>query len=199
MGVVVIAAVVILVVTGGIDLGSDDEEDPLALADAPTTVEEDERTDSQASTDAASAAAGSVSAVDASSTMPYRINQPFQYGDLRILITELLLSESVSEGSDELEAIEQFASVSVTVRNTGATPRSLRDSLQLIDGDERLFTASGEATAAAARRAVGRGDGLETVLQPGISTDLVVVFEVPEGVEEFRLRVSGGYVYVSLE
>ena len=207
VGIVVIAAAAVVIVSGGVSLGSDDDEDPLALAETSSTTESDASADvgsdddSAASTQAAdiAPAADGAAASAAAASAALERDQPFQFGDLRIAVTDLRLSRIVSEGSDEQAAIEQFASVSLTARNTGLIPSSLRDSLQLVDDQGRLFTASDEATAAVARRSTERADALVTVLQPGITTDLIVVFEVPEEVEGLQLRVTGGYVDVSLE
>jgi len=207
VGIVVIAAVIVVIVSGGVNLGSDDDGDPLAIPEAPTTAAADGSADVQSDDGLAASAqendsadAGDASDADAAGALATQLrDQPFQFGDLRIAVTDLRLSRIVSEGSDEQEALERFASVSLTVRNTGLIPSSLRDSLQLVDDQGRLFTASDEATAAVARRSTERADALVTVLQPGITTDLIVVFEVPEEVEGLQLRVTGGYVDVSLE
>jgi hypothetical protein len=207
VGIVVIAAVAVVIVSGGVSLGSDDDEDALALAETPSTTASDASADVESDGDsAASTQADDNAPADdgpgasaAAASAALERDQPFQFGDLRIAVTDLRLSRIVSEGSDEQAAIEQFASVSLTVRNTGLIPNALGDALQLVDDQGRLFTASGEASAAVARRSADQADALETILQPGITTDLIVVFEVPEEVEGLRLRITGGYIDVSLE
>ncbi len=87
----------------------------------------------------------------------------------------------------------------MTVRNDSEASVSLAGRLQLLDVQGRIFSPDAEATAAVALRDESRRDGLVVDLQPGLETDLVVVFQVPEQDERFRLRLSGGYVDVELD
>ena len=185
VGVVVIAVIVLFVVTGGIDLGGSDDDDPLAI----------EQLDDQAEEDATASNGGQGSSPGA--TQPQ--DQAFQFGDLRVVVTDLQLSATVSEGRDTVAAIEQFASVLLTVRNTGTRPVSLAGALLLIDERGRTFTPNVMATAAVALRNDSRFDALTFELQPSIATNLVVVFDVPEEVLGLRLRLLGGYVDVDLD
>ena len=151
--------------------------------------------------DAADAGAEDAAAADrptAAGDAPQQ-DEAFQFGSLRLAVTGIRLSTMVSEGRDTLEAIEQFASVLLTVRNTSDAPVSLAGRLLLLDGQGRIFSPDAEATAAAALRAESRRDGLVVDLQPGLETELVVVFQVPEEAENFRLRLSGGSVDVELD
>lgn len=185
VGVVVIAVIVLFLVSGGIDLGGGDDDDPLAI----------EQLDDQVEGDASDASSGQDTSPSATQTE----DQPFQFGDLRVVVTELQLSTIVSEGRDTVEAIEQFASVLLTVRNTGTRPVSLAGALLLIDEGGRTFTPNVMATAAVALRDDSRFDALSFELQPSIATNLVVVFDVPEEVLGLRLRLLGGYVDVDLD
>ena len=128
-----------------------------------------------------------------------RLDQAFLFGDLRVVVTDLQLSTMVSEGRDTVAAIEQFASVLLTVRNTGTRPVSLAGALLLIDERGRTFTPNVMATAAVALRNESRFDALTFELQPSIATNLVVVFDVPEEVLGLRLRLLGGFVDVDLD
>ena len=128
VGIVVVAAVIVVIVSGGVSLGSDNDGDPLAIPDVPaaTAADESPAVESDAGSSASaqandSADAGDVAGLDAAtSSAALRFDQPFQFGDLRIAVTDFGTSQIVSEGSDEQEALEQFASVRLTVRNTGA-------------------------------------------------------------------------------
>ena len=184
VGVVVIAVIVLFLVSGGIDLGGSDDEDPLAIEQL-----NDEDADETASSGGQGSSPGEVQIQD----------QAFQFGDLRVVVTDLRLSTMVSEGRDTVEAIEQFASVLLTVRNTGTTPVSLAGALLLIDEEGRTFTPNVMATAAVALRDDSRFDGLSFELQPSIATNLVVVFDVPQEASGLRLRLLGGYVDVDLD
>ncbi len=82
---------------------------------------------------------------------------------------------------------------------TGGEPLSLDGGLQLVDASGRVFTPNPVATAAAAGRIDDREDALAIRLQPGITADLIVVFDVPNDAEDFRLRLRGGFVDVTLD
>ena len=189
VGVVVIVVIAFLVVGGGVDLGTlDDNEGALGASEQ---VQED--------------ASGAVSSDEATSEAPLSTGSAsqqdvaFQFGDLLLAVTDIRVSRLVSEGVDEVEAIERFATVLLTVRNTGDAPLSLNEQLQLLDDQGRAFSPDAEATAAVAVRDGSANDALVARLQPDLEIELVVVFQVPEGAENFRLRVRGGYVDVVLE
>ncbi len=224
VGLVVIGVVVFLIASGGLSTGSD-VEDSLALpesaADAddigPDDVgpgdggsaavaasedaseDEDEDEGDNASASAEGTSDGAAPFAGSSALGALTMETPFQFGDLRVAVTDLALSDIVSEGSDEQLAIALFATVRLSVRVTGGEPLSLEGSLQLVDAAGRVFTPNPVATAAAAARIEDRADALTIRLQPGITTDLIVVFDVPNDAEEFRLRLSGGFVDVTLE
>jgi hypothetical protein len=185
VGIVVIVVVIFLIASGGVDLGSSDDDG--GVLGASEQGEDEDAGDADAD-DSPAAASGAA-----------RQDEAFQFGDLRLAVTDLRLSTLVSEGRDTVEAIEQFATVLLTVRNTSDAPVSLGGRLLLLDGRGRIFSPDAEATAAVALRDESRRDGLVVVLQPGLETDLVVVFQVPDLAENLRLRLSGGYVDVELD
>lgn len=189
VGIVVIVVVIFLIVSGGVDLGSSDDDGGLLGASEQV---EDEATDEDA---------GEAAADDGSAALSGAAQQDeaFQFGELRLAVTDIRLSTIVSEGRDTVEAIEQFATVLLTVRNSSDAPVSLAGRLLLLDGQGRTFSSDAEATAAVALRDESRRDGLVVDLQPGLETELVVVFQVPEQAENFRLRLSGGFVDVELD
>ncbi len=189
VGIVVIVVVIFLIASGGVDLGSsDDDGGVLGAIEQAADEDEDEDAGDADADDSPAVASGAA-----------RQDEAFQFGDLRLAVTDLRLSTLVSEGRDTVEAIEQFATVLLTVRNTSDAPVSLGGRLLLLDGRGRIFSPDAEATAAVALRDESRRDGLVVALQPGLETDLVVVFQVPELAENLRLRLSGGYVDVELD
>ena len=183
VGIVVIVVVIFLIASGGVDLGSSDDDG--GVLGATEQVEDD----------------GDAAADDGSVLLSGAAQQDeaFQFGELRLAVTDIRLSTIVSEGRDTVEAIEQFATVLLTVRNSSDGPVSLADRLLLLDGQGRIFSPDAEATAAVSLRDESRRDGLVVDLQPGLETELVVVFQVPEQAENFRLRFSGGFVDVELD
>jgi len=189
VGIVVVVVVVFMFATGGFDLSGDDNDDPLALDTTEQSADDDTPAPEADTSAAEPAPGGTVRSQD----------NAFQFGDLRMAVTDIRLTTSVSEGRDTVEAIERFASVLLTVRNTGDVPTSLAGRLRLRDGRGREYTPNLTATAAVALRDEDRQDALAYELQPGLNIDLVVVFDVPDDAEDFRLRVLGGYVDVTLD
>ncbi|PZC49459.1 MAG: protein of unknown function (DUF4352) [Chloroflexi bacterium] len=198
VGVVVIGVVVFLISNGTFELGGSDDESNDALAQ--TTAQAEAEAEDQAE---AAAAADDQSDEDGEAAPPAAGLQPmdsaFQFGDLRTIVTDVRLTDLVGEEGDETLALERFARVRLSARNTGLEPFSLEGTLILIDSRERRFTPNGEATENSARIDPDRGSALSLDLQPGITTDLVVVFDVPEEAENFRLRIVGGFVEVELD
>lgn len=200
VGVVVIAVIAFLIANGTFELGSgdDDSDDALAQTSEQAQVEgsSSEQSQSQPAADADDAG-GESTAAPAVGLQP--MDSAFQFGDLRIIVTDVRLSDLVGEEGDETLALERFARVRLSARNTGRAPFTLAETLVLVDGLGRRYTPNATATANAARIDNDRSDALAQDLQPGITTDLVVVFDVPEEAEDFRLRIEGGYVEVELD
>ncbi len=195
VGAVVIVVIAFLIVNGTFEIGGgggDGDNDSLAL-DQRTAPAGDAAAD-----DAPDAGAGMGGAVAGPTGLP-AMDQAFQFGDLRMAVTEIRLGDRVGAENDEVEALERFATVQLSARNTGRTAFDLVGRLLLVDGQERGFAPNAAATGAAARAATDRGDALTVALQPGITTDLVVVFDIAEEAEDFRLRVRGGFVEVALD
>jgi hypothetical protein len=189
VGIVVIVVVIFLIVSGGVDLGSSDDDDGVLGASEQVEGDAGDENAEDVATEDSSGATSSA----------HQQDEAFDFGDLRIAVTDIRLSTLVSEGRDTVEAIEQFATILLTVRNTSDAPVSLSGRLLLLDGRGRIYSPDVEATAAVALRDESRRDGLVVGLQPGLETALVVVFQVPEEAENFRLRLSGGYVDVELD
>ena len=183
VGVVVIVAIVFLIISGTFKLGSGDDapDDPLAVSAEPAEPDEDEADDRPPP------AAGRQA-----------MDRAFQFGDLRVIVTDLEISDSVGHEGDETLATERFARVQFSARNSGSAPLLLDGALVLIDANGRSFSPNLAATENAARVDAEYGDALMLHLQPGILTDLVVVFDVPHDGFGFRLRIKGGYVDVEL-
>ena len=194
--VAVTAVVVFLVASGTFDLSSDDDADPLALS--TTTTDADTASETTAGDSAESTAdSGSITAPTSGASVA--LDELFQTGDLRVLVTDSRFAGSVGEDVDDAVARGRFVVVSLTVRNTGPEPLSLADRLGLVDGAGRAFSPDAHATAVAARRDGNRVDAVAMALQPGLTLDLVVVFDVAEDAEDVRLRLRGGFVDVALE
>jgi hypothetical protein len=191
---VVVAVLVFLFATGRFE--SDDDEDPLALETETSEQEQGGDGDASAGDGGESAAEGEGVAVVASGGVA--LEEAFQVGDLRLLITESRRGSLVGENRDNVNALGQFVVISLTARNTGATPVLLGERVSLLDAARRSYSPVPEASATAALRDPVLEDALAVELQPGLTVDLVVVFDVPEGADGLLLRVVGGFVDVAL-
>ena len=127
------------------------------------------------------------------------MHRAFQFGDLRVIVTGLTVTDLVGQEGAESEALERFAMVHLSVRNTGTSPRTLDGALGLVDATGRSFTPNRLATENAGIAHPDHVDALMQLLQPGIITQMVVVFDVPHDAYGLRLRIEGGYVDVELE
>lgn len=188
VGVVVIVVIVFLIVNGTFNLGGDDgAADPLALDPGAGEAVE-----------AAAGAAGDPLRAAVGAGAPLAMGQPFQFGDLRLAVSDIRLGDRVGQENDEVQALARFATVRLSARNTGRTPFDLAGRLSLVDGQGRAYAPNAAGSAAAARADADRGDSLTVALPPGITADLIVVFDIAAGAEDLRLRVGGGFVEVAL-
>lgn len=187
---VVVVVVVYLIASGTFDVGGNDEKkDALALP-APTAG---------ATTAAPGGEEGTAPAAEGETgASRVAFDQPFQFGDLRVRVTDLDLTDSVGTEEDDTQATGRFAVVKFTVRNTGREPLRLTDDLRLIDSAGRVFTPDADASALADRRDDGRLDALTAEVQPGFTVDLLVVFDIAKDAEGLQLRLRGGFVDVPL-
>lgn len=185
---VVVVVVVYLIATGTFDVGGNDEEnDALALPAAEATTAEPGGEEESAP-----------AAADETGASGIAFDEPFQFGDLRVRVTDLELTDAVGTEDDDTQATGRFAVVRLTVRNTGRAPLRLTDDLRLIDSAGRVFTPAADASAVADRRDGDRLDALTAEIQPGFTVDLLVVFDVATDAEGLHLRLSGGFVEVPL-
>ena len=180
VGAVVVVVVVFLFATGQFESG--DDEDPLAL-----------------SSEGASAVADAVSGRADSAGSLVALAEAFQVGDLRLLVTERRFGSQVGENRDGVNAQGRFVVIALTARNVGVDPIMLGDRVQLFDDLGRSYSPVPEASATAAMRNPEREDGLAVELQPGLTVDFVLVFDVPEEAKGLRLRMGGGFADVDLD
>lgn len=180
VGAVVVGVVVFLFATGQFE--SDDDEDPLAL-----------------SSEGVSAVDDAVGGRGDSTGSLVALAEAFQVGDLRLLVTERLFGSQVGENRDGVNAQGRFVVIALTARNTGMDPIMLGGRVQLFDDLGRSYSPVPEASATVARRNPEREDGLAVELQPGLTVDFVLVFDVPEEAKGLRLRMGGGFADVDLD
>lgn len=196
VGVVVVVVLVFLFATGRFE--SDDDDDPLALPDDQTSEQESGGDDGDSQADAE----GDGGSTDGAEGGPIgdlvALDETFQVGDLRLRITDSRFGGLVGENRDNVDAQGRFVIISITARNAGADPIALEDRVRLLDASGRSYSPVPEASATAAQRDPELADALAVELQPGLTVDLVLVFDVPEDAEGLLLRVGGGFVDVAI-
>ncbi len=125
-------------------------------------------------------------------------SRAFQFGDVVYGVTGLERKDGPGVGNPVRGPHGRFIVLSVSVQNRGNAPVQFSaGDFGLLDGQGRLFSPDREATRAYA--AEYRRDALvELVLQPGLSADAVLVFDVPTDATGLALRLQKGYLDVSL-
>ena len=184
VGIVAIAVIAFLIVNGTFRFGEHDPGDDTIPQEEEFAAADDEDD-------------GEAPAPAVAGRQP--MHRAFQFGDLRVIVTGLTVTDLVGQEGAESEALERFAMVHLSVRNTGTSPRTLDGALGLVDATGRSFTPNRLATENAGIAHPDHVDALVQVLQPGIITQMVVVFDVPHDAYGLRLRIEGGYVDVELE
>lgn len=122
----------------------------------------------------------------------------FQFGDVVYGVSGLERRDGPGTANTLRGPYGKFVVLSVSVQNHGNAPIQFSPSdFALVDGKGRLFSPDREATRAYA--AENRREALvELVLQPGLSADGVLVFDVPPDATGLALRIQKGYLDVSL-
>ncbi len=88
--------------------------------------------------------------------------------------------------------------VFISVVNRGTEPLSLKPSdFALYDNYQRRYSAHGEATKLAAQ-AYDRADLFAEAVEPGLSRQGILTFDVPQEDASFSLRLFNGFMDVSL-
>lgn len=185
VGLVAIAAIAFLIVNGTFQFG--DDHDP-----GDDIIPQEEEM-------AAGEGDGELDGVAPAAAGRQPMHRAFQFGDLRVIVTGLTVTDLVGQEGAESEALERFAMVHLSVRNTGTSPIALDGALGLVDANGRSFTPNRLASENAGIAHPTHVDALVQVLQPSIITQLVVVFDVPHDAYGLRLRIEGGYAEVELE
>ena len=127
------------------------------------------------------------------------LNNPFNFGSIQYTIEKVELATELKSGTNDISTTGSYVLVFLTVLDEGSAPLTLNpDDFTLIDNQGRTFTLNQEATKIAAL-SNNKNNILTESLQPGLSQDGIIVFEVPANTSGFSLRLSNGYVQVGLE
>jgi hypothetical protein len=131
-------------------------------------------------------------------TPAYQANHPFNYGTAQYSIIKIETATELKSGTLTASTSGSFVLVFLSVLDQGMNPLSLAPSdFTLIDNKGRTYTLNQEATNIACLLN-DKKNILSESLQPGLSRDGVLAFDVPEAAAGFTLRLSNGYVEVAL-
>ena len=128
----------------------------------------------------------------------FQLNKPFTFGSAQYTITKIDLINELKSGTTTTTTTGSYVLVFLAVLDEGMTPLTLNPSdFTLIDNKGRIFTLNQEATRIASV-SNGKGNLLTESLQPGLSKEGVLTFDVPKDASGFSMRLSNGYVNVNL-
>lgn len=123
---------------------------------------------------------------------------PFIYGNGLYTVEKMERVAQVGQGGNSVTASGSFLLVFLSVTNQGQEPLSFSPSdFSLRDKQGRTFTLHSEATKLASL-ANQKSDLFSEALQPGLSRETVLAFDVPKESSGLSLRLSSGYLDVNL-
>jgi hypothetical protein len=133
-------------------------------------------------------------------TTAYPASQPFDFGAAQYTLGKITVSgDELRSGTLTATTSGNFVIVDLTVLDRGSVPLSLEASdFTLYDNRGNLYAVNENATNIASLSTANRKNLLTEPLQPGLSRDGIIVFEVPKDASGFTLRASNGYVDISL-
>jgi hypothetical protein len=127
-----------------------------------------------------------------------KAGQPFLYGGVTYSIGDITKPQNVRQGATIFKPSGVFLQIELTAANSTDRPVTLAPSdYVLVDAQGRVYSLDRTATAGAVQTAA-KNDLFREDLQPGLKKDTLLVFDVPAGAKNFSLRISGGYVTISL-
>jgi len=124
--------------------------------------------------------------------------RPFTFGNGLYSVEKTDRVAELKQGGTSLTASGSFFLVFLSVTNQGQEPLSFSPSdFSLHDQQGRKFTVHSEATKLASLTNQ-KSDLFSEALQPGLGRETVLVFDVPKESTGLSLRLSNGYLDVSL-
>jgi hypothetical protein len=148
----------------------------------------------------ASPRASATTTMTVSTTTPagFQLGKQFTYGDAVYTVNRTGNVAEINSSSGKSIAAGIYILVYLTVTDQAAVPLELGPAdFALVDSSGHLFTVDQKATGAASE-SDGLKDILTDSLQPGLSRQGVLAFDVPKDATEFSLRLYSGYVSVGL-
>lgn len=126
------------------------------------------------------------------------IGRAIGYGEWGYRVSSAEKRDRLEFDSKSLLPGGSFLLVHLTVTNNGKEPRSLAAAdFGLIDGQGRRYSVDSEATELASGQ-LSKSRLLDVVIQPGLSKDSVVVFDIPGDAGGLSFRLFQGYLDVDL-
>ena len=120
------------------------------------------------------------------------------YGDWGYLVSSVEHLDKITNDSKVLVPGGSYAVVHLTVTNNGKEPRSLSAAdFALVDDQGRRYSVESDATSMDSA-ALGLPNLLSVAVQPGLSKNSVIVFDVPKDARGLTLRLYQGYLDVNL-
>ena len=83
----------------------------------------------------------------------------------------------------------KFVIVKLTVSNTGKKPQSMFSNMYLLDKLEREFSYSSSGKSALLMSGDQTVEILESEVQPGLQNNISIVFDIPVGAEDLKLKI----------
>ena len=124
--------------------------------------------------------------------------KPFAYGDVLYTVGDVSKTNEVRRGTASSQAVGTFVLVPLTLSNTSREPVDFASTdFSLRDGQGQVFSLHAAATGLA-NAAPGKTDLFAEALQPGLEIQAILVFDVPRQASGFDLRISSGFMDVSL-
>lgn len=125
---------------------------------------------------------------------PVRLGEAGRAGAVDYVVDEVSYPVAVPGGS----AVERFGRVRLRAINRGSSPvRFDADAIRIVASDGRNFAPDEELSASAAVVLDG-ALAPPTMLQPGLATTLIVIFQLPNDAGGLTLRLHGAWVDFAL-
>ena len=126
------------------------------------------------------------------------IGKAVGYGDWGYRVASLERRDKFEQADKQAVPAGVFLVINLTVTNNGKEPRSLSATdFALIDSQGRRYGVDGEATELAAG-VLNKNRRLGIAVQPGLTKDSAVVFDIPRDAKGLSFRLFQGYLDVDL-
>lgn len=124
----------------------------------------------------------------------YKMNDKVPVGHFLFSVGSVKDLEEISDGFTKKKAAGIYKLIGIAAINTDKESRYLDNSMfKLLDNKGRIYDNSTEGSMAVSIKSNGEMDLFLKQISPSLGAGGVLVFDVPEDAEGFRLEVSGGF------